>query len=295
MAWETIGLERVDIAGTGFKGAEGIVVDREGSIYGGGSDGVVRKRTPDGRMTELACLSGRPLGMALDGQGNLFVCDGGGHGVLRITADGDVSVFADRVGDLRLVAANFAVFDSHGDLYVTNSTDYPTTDLERFMAELAAPAPRGAVVRLRPDGRGDVVATGLFFANGVAIDPSEEGLYVLESTQQGCVRIAIRKDGTHGAPEPYGPRLGGLCDGCAFDAEGDLIVTLPMANKLVVLEPSGELTTLLEDPDGTKIVGNSNCAFGGPRFDDLYVTSFQADHVARVKLGRPGHRLYHCR
>jgi sugar lactone lactonase YvrE len=51
------------------------------------------------------------------------------------------------------------------------------------MAEIRTPVPKGALVRLRPDGRGEVVAAGVYFANDTAIDPKEEAVYVLQSTQ----------------------------------------------------------------------------------------------------------------
>jgi gluconolactonase len=102
----------------------------------------------------------------------------------------------------------------------------------------------------------------------------------------------MHKDGTHGKPEVYGDNLGGLPDGMAFDTEGYMITTLPMINRLVVVDPTGKVSTLIDDPDGTKTKGPTNCAFGGPNFDDLYIAHLEADHVAKVHLGRKGHPLY---
>ncbi|HEV8711983.1 MAG TPA: SMP-30/gluconolactonase/LRE family protein [Candidatus Binatia bacterium] len=292
MAYQQLNLDQVTSAATGFKGPEGVTVDREGNVYGGGTDGVIRKLSPDGKVTEFARTGGRPAGMALDRQGNLFVCDVGKAAVLKVTPSGAVNVFADQVGSVKLFLPNFPVFDAEGNLYVSNSTNYALTSLEQVMAEVRNPVPNGALVRLRPDGRGEVAATGLYFANGTAIDPKEEAVYVLQSTQNNCARIAMRKDGTHGKTEVFGGNLGGLPDGMAFDAEGYLIITLPMINRLVVLDPTGKLSVLLDDPDGKKTQGPTNCAFGGPQFDDLYIAHLEADHVAKVHLGHKGHPLY---
>jgi gluconolactonase len=292
MAYQQLSLDQVTIAATGFKGPEGVTVDREGNVYGGGADGVIRKLSPDGKVTEFARTGGRPAGMAFDRQGNLFVCDVGKAAMLKVTPSGAVSVFADRVGDLKLTLPNFPVFDAEGDLYVSNSTDHVLGSIEEVMAEVRNPVPKGILVRLRPDGRGDVVATGLYFANGTAIDPREEAVYVLQSTQNNCVRVAKRKDGAFGKPEVFGENLGGLPDGMAFDAEGYLIITLPMINRLVVLDPKGRLSMLLDDPEGKKTQGPTNCAFGGPQFEDLYIAHLEADHIAKVALGRKGHPLY---
>ncbi len=292
MSYQQLSLDQVETAATGFKGPEGVVVDREGNVYGGGTDGVIRKLAPDGTVTECARTGGRPAGMALDQQGNLFVCDPGKAAVLKVTPDGRVSSFADQVGDIKLTLPNFPVFDAEGNLYVSNSTDLTFGNFDKLMEELRNPSPKGALVRLRPDGRGEVVTTGIYFANGTAIDPQEQAVYVLQSSQNNCIRIAMHKDGTHGSPEVFGEDLGALPDGMAFDVEEHLIITLPMVNRLVVLDPNGHLSVLLDDPDGTKTQGPTNCAFGGPNFDDLYIAHLEADHVAKVHLGRKGHPLY---
>lgn len=295
MAYQQIQLDQVTIAATGFKGPEGVNVDREGNVYGGGTDGVIRKLAPDGKVTEFARTGGRPAGMAFDRQGNLFVCDVGKAAVLKVTPSGAVSLFADQAGGLRLTLPNFPVFDAEGNLYVSNSTDHILSGMEDVMAEIRNPVPKGALVRLRPDGRGEVAATGLYFANGTAIDPQENAVYVLQSTQNNCVRVAMRKDGTHGTPEVFGENLGGLPDGMAFDTEGYLIITLPTINRLVVLDPQGKLSVLIDDPEGKKTKGPTNCAFGGPGFDDLYIAHLEADHIAKVHVGRKGHPLYDLR
>lgn len=292
MAYQQLSVDQVAIAATGFKGPEGVIVDREGNVYGGGADGVVRKLAPDGRVSEFARTGGRPAGMALDRQGDLFVCDVGKNAVLKITPGGDVRLFADQVGSVKLCLPNFPVFDADGNLYVTNSTDHPLGGMEDVAAEIRNPVPKGALVRLRPDGRGEVAASGLYFANGAAIDPREEYVYVLQSTRNNCVRIAMHKDGTHGQPEQYGENLGGLPDGMAFDAEGYLIITLPMNNRLVVIDPAGKLSTLVDDHDGKTLLAPTNCAFGGPNFDDLFIAHIEADRVSKLHLGRKGHALY---
>ena len=71
MAYQQLSLDQVTTAATGFKGPEGVSVDRDGNVYGGGTDGGIRKLAPDGTVTEFANTGGRPAGMALDRNGNL--------------------------------------------------------------------------------------------------------------------------------------------------------------------------------------------------------------------------------
>jgi gluconolactonase len=285
--YRQLGLDEVAVASGGFKGPEGVVVDREGNVYGGGDDGVIRRLSPDGALTEVADTGGRPAGMALDRHGSLFVCDVGVTAVLKVTPDGDVSLFADRVEDERLWVPNFPVFDADGNLYVSNSWD------QKVIGE----NPRdgrwvGSLVRLRPDGSGDVVARNIYVANGLAIDPREEAVYVLGAGSNNCYRIARRPDGSHGPAEVFVDDFGTNPDGMAFDAAGHLIVTLPTAGRLVVVDPDGHVSTLLDDPEQTVLDHPTNCAFGGPAFDDLYIASIRADTMLRVHLGQTGHPLY---
>src|SRR5690242_12292942 len=155
MAYQQLQVDQVTVAASGFKGPEGVVVDREGNVYGGGTDGVVRRLSPDGKVTEFARTGGRPAGMALDRQGNLFVCDVGKAAVLKVTPSGAVSLFADEAGGMKLPLPNFPVFDTEGNLYVSNSTDHVLAGMEDVMEEIRRPVPKGTLVRLRPDGRGE--------------------------------------------------------------------------------------------------------------------------------------------
>ena len=54
MPYQQLSPDQVETAATGFKGPEGVVVDRAGNVYGGGTDGVIRKLAPDGTVTEYA-------------------------------------------------------------------------------------------------------------------------------------------------------------------------------------------------------------------------------------------------
>jgi len=296
-------LDAVEIFGKGVMKAEGVVIDKEGNVYGGGRNAVIYKVTPDGKVHELTTLPAGsiPNGITMDRQGNLVYCDLGKKAMMRVTQSGQVSMIADRVGTLALTLPNFASYDAEGNLYVSNSS---TRDINSALVELTKPEPNGALVRIRPDGRGDIVATGIYLANGTAIDPKEEAVYVLESTRNDCLRIAIRKDGTFGKPEVYSKDFPALPDGMAFDVEGNLYVTLPgvgkdgqlvPANQIIKVDTSGKWTVLIDDPTGQKLDLPTNCAFGGPGLQDLYIANLEGDHFSRVHTSFRGHPLYHQR
>ena len=296
-------LDAVEIFGKGVMKAEGVVIDKEGNVYGGGRNGVIYKVTPDGTVHELCTLptGSIPNGITMDRQGNLVYCDLGKKAMMRVTQSGQVSLIADRVGTLALTLPNFASYDAEGNLYVSNSS---TRDINSALVELTNPEPNGALVRIRPDGRGEIVATGIYLANGTAIDPKEEAVYVLESTRDDCLRIAIKKDGTFGKPEIYSKDFPALPDGMAFDVEGNLFVTLPgkgkdgqlvPANQIIKVDTNGKWSLLIDDPTGQKMDLPTNCAFGGPGLQDLYIANLEGDHFNRVHTTFRGHPLYHQR
>lgn len=299
----SIATAQVDVFGTGVLRAEGVVVDREGNTWGGGRNGKVYKVSPDGVVHEVAQLPDRaiPNGVTLDRAGNFVYCDLRHKAVMRCASDGKVSMIADRAGDLPLSIPNFCSYDAEGNLYVSNSSSQPGN---KVFEEFTTPAPNGAVARIRPDGRGEVVATGIYFANGTAIDPNEDAVYVLESSRNDCVRIAIKKDGTFGKPEIYASGFPSIPDGMAFDVQRNLYVTLPgvpkdgklaPTNQIIRIDPNGKWELLIDDPEGTKLAFPTNCAFGGSDMRDLFIANLEGDHLNRVRVVAPGHPLYHQR
>lgn len=298
-----IATETVEIFGTGVLQAEGVVIDRDGNAWGGGRNGTVYKVSPDGVVYKVAQLpeGAVPNGVTLDRAGNFVYCDLRHKAVMRLAPDGKASMIADRAGDLPLSIPNFASYDAEGNLYVSNSS----TQRGRFVfEEFANPAPNGAVVRIRPDGRGEIVSTGIYFANGTAIDPNEDAVYVLESSRNDCVRIQIKKDGTFGKPEIYAKGFSAIPDGMAFDVERNLYITLPGVpkdgklspiNKVIRVDPNGNWEVLIDDAASTKLAFPTNCAFGGPGMQDLFIANLEGDHFNRVHTSFRGHPLYHQR
>lgn len=300
----TIPTESVEVFGTGVLRAEGVVIDKDGNAWGGGRKGQVYKISPDGVVHEVAQLPDRaiPNGVTLDREGNFVYCDLRHKAVMRLSPeDGTVSLIADHAGDFPISIPNFASYDAEGNLYVSNSS---SQEGSKVFGEFLDPQPNGAVVRIRPDGRGEIVATGIYFANGTAIDPNEDAVYVLESSRNDCVRIQIKKDGTFGKPEIYSSGFPALPDGMAFDVDRNLYITLPGVPTAEKLEPrnivikvdtNGKWTELINDPESTKLAFPTNCAFGGPDMRTLYLANLEGDHMNKVHTSFRGHPLYHQR
>jgi gluconolactonase len=262
MIMATIANDKIEVFGKGVEKSEGVVIDKEGNVWGGGRNGTVYKVSPDGKVHEVCQLpeGSVPNGVALDRAGNFVYCDLGKQAVMKCSPEGKVSMIADRVGDVKLTLPNFCSYDAEGNLYISNSS---TEDISKVLGEITTPSPKGALVRVRPDGKGDVIATGIYLANGTAIDPNEDAVYVLESTRNDCLRIQLKKDGTFGKPEIYSKDFPALPDGMAFDVDRNLYITLPAfvtkdgmtpANQVIKVDTNGKWTELINDPSGTKTI-----------------------------------------
>ena len=202
----------------------------------------------------------------------------------------------------RLYGCNYPLVDSRGRIWCSHSTWDASVGLS------GAGADDGFVFRLDPDGSVHVLAQGIRPANGIAMDYDEQHLFVCETTACDVLRYAIEDDGSLGAPERYGPVLGldipampdqrplpvewrsrlGLTDGCGFDVDGNLWVTLVMANKVVAITPEGEVVTMLDDPQGKLMRNPTNVSWGGDGLRDLYIGGITSDYVVKAPSPAPG-------
>jgi len=155
------------------------------------------------------------------------------------------------------------------------------------------------------------MADGIHFANGLALDADESHIYVCETSGCDVLRYRIRSDGSLGLPERYGPLLGdpwpasfpdpeamkrlGLTDGCGFDNEGNLWVTLVTANRIVAITPRGDVVPIIEDPNGEIMRQPTNVSWGGADMRDLYIGSIATDYVLHTHSPVPGLPLFHQR
>src|SRR5580704_17867274 len=98
----TYSVDQVEIFGQGVLKSEGVVVDKENNVYGGGRNGIFYKVTPDGKVSEFCTLpvGSIPNGVTMDSKGDLVYCDLGKQAMMRVSQSGQVSMITDRVGTL---------------------------------------------------------------------------------------------------------------------------------------------------------------------------------------------------
>jgi sugar lactone lactonase YvrE len=186
-----------------------------------------------------------PNGLALDAEGNVVVANIGTDRVELLTRSGDLRVLLDQLDGKPLGKVNFVLRDSRDRLWVTVSTR-----VSPWPNAIRSNLADGYIVLI--DERGArIVADGLAFANEIRFDEKEAFLYVAETTAKRVSRFSVSEDGELGPRETYGPsQLGpGLIDGFAFDAYGNLWCAMIFSDRLVAIDPTGELHTLMDDGD----------------------------------------------
>jgi len=270
---------------TDIPGAEGIAIANDGRIFIGAEDGWIYAIAPNDDVSQYVKTPGRPLGIAIDRQENLFVCDWEAHGVYKVDRNKEVSLFADTDGIHKMQFPNFCVFDEQGDLYVSD------TGTARWRQQIHNPD--GKIFRISPTGQCEMFAEGLYQTNGLAIRRGESALYVIQTLANNVLRLEIKPDGKLGNVSVYARNLDSVPDGMAFTESGDLLVVTGLMEIIYRIRPNLAMDIFLQDVNAEKLVSPANPAFGGPNFDELYITNLGGNSVSRVKGVPRGQKLYH--
>jgi sugar lactone lactonase YvrE len=172
-------------------GAEDVVVavagPDEGSVYTGTEDGAIWRLRHDGnRIEKVAHTGGRPLGIEIDVDGRLLVCDAK-RGLLRVDATtGSIEAVTDRVAGVPMVFCNNAAVAADGTVWFSDSSVH--YGIDRWKDDFVQDTRTGRLLRLGSDGDVEVILDGLAFANGVALAADESYVAVAETGARTVVR-----------------------------------------------------------------------------------------------------------
>ncbi len=186
--------EAIDIAP--HEGPESIARDARGRLYVATAGGTILRLAPDGSGPQVwARTGGRPLGMAFDAGGTLFVADGA-RGLLAVDTAGAVRLLADHADGVRIAFADDVAVANDGKVYLTDaSTKFGGRDLgdeDASVLDIVEHGGHGRLLEWDPaTGRATTVMRGLEFANGVAMTADHQGVLLCETGRYRVIRVGV--------------------------------------------------------------------------------------------------------
>jgi gluconolactonase len=315
---------------------ECILAERDGTLWAADARGGVMRIAPDGSQQLIipyvehqkespngsaASFEDRyvqakgslPNGLAFAENGDFIIANWGTDAVEVMTRDGRLRTLYTEIDGKPLGKANFVLRDSKNRIWLTvNTREQPWTK------QINTKVSDGYIALIDEKGI-RVVAEGFCGTNEARLDPKEEWLYVVESTVWRISRLRIQSDGSLTDREIYGPsQLDGFPDGFAFDAFGNLWVTLIFTDQLIAITPDGEVLTLLDDSDpatkaqlfehfrastvtpeimgathGTLAPWLASLTFGGPDLQTVYLGSLRGTTIPYFRSPVAGQPMIH--
>ena len=261
---------------------------------------IMRYDHATGECTEYRTGTNNTNGLNFDAQGRLYGCSGGGRCILRFDPGGDVDVLPHLLDGKRHNRPNDLAIDRKGRIWFTDPSGQLTAE-ERELDH-------ASVLRLDPAPESDSGWTlrrmthDTFAPNGLLFSQDERTLYVVQSDYDGVRDLRaypLRDDDTLGqftVLHVFGEDFRGVhrgLDGMCLDTEGNIIAAGGWRQAgpgplVYVFSPAGRVIETHPVPADWP----TNCAFGGPALDILYVTT-RGGHLFRVNnTGRRGWVLY---
>lgn len=269
---------------TGCVWAEGPVwLPNDGSVLWSDipNDRVLRWM-PDGAVSVALRPAEFQNGHTLDLDGSVIACSHGRRRLERLASDGKVTAIVDRYQGRRLNSPNDVVVRSDGTIWFSDPTYGIISDWEGHRADPEIESRH--VFRFDPR-TGDLRAltAALDQPNGLAFSPDESVLYVSDTSDErraahggGTIMRFEVVDGSElAAPRTFYLVPDGVSDGFRVDVHGNVWTSAD--DGIHVVAPDGRRLGRLPVPERV-----SNCVFGGPEGDRLFVTATTSLYVVDV-------------
>jgi gluconolactonase len=258
--------------------------------------GCVTWISADGRARRTVARTGRPNGLAIDRELNIWVAETNQCALLRMSLDGAYERFAEDCHGERFLFLNDLALAPNGDIYLTDSG----IAMEEFApgGELHPDCKNlrydGRVYRIDPDsGNIERVDNGYWFTNGIAFGPDQD-LYVAETFSGRIYRYPWQDGRVTGPKEVFGNVLNpdqpeGVKgpDGMKFGRNGLLYVAVFGQGDVTVLDSGGRVVERL--PVGGE--WPTNLVFGPDGEQRIYVTEAETGTVRVAEVGTDGYPL----
>ncbi|MBN2531175.1 MAG: SMP-30/gluconolactonase/LRE family protein [Deltaproteobacteria bacterium] len=186
-------------------GPESVAINSKGDRFAAMHDGtIIRLAAGNDTHENWVNTEGRPLGIVFDANDNLVVADPF-NGLMRIGPDKKKTLLTNTVDDKPLCYINNADIASDGKIYFSDSSSkfcakiwggtYPAS-----LLDIMEHGGHGRLLVYNPKNNTTrTLLSGLNFANGVALDPKEQFVLVVETSSYRIVRYWLKgpRAGSH--------------------------------------------------------------------------------------------------
>ena len=269
---------------------EGPSFDRAGNLYVTDIPfGRIFRISPQLEWTLVAEYDGWPNGIAIHGDGSLWIADYR-KGLLRLEPD-RLAGESDRLpgegrGPIPLLphrnsesfkGLNDLTFDRDGNCYFTDQGQSGLHD------------PSGRVYRLGATGHLDLLIGGIPSPNGVALDKAGKVIFVAVTRANQVWRGPLLADGSVTKVGAFRSFFGASGpDGMALDVDDRLVVAHASLGGAFLLNARGEVTHFIASPAGSTV---TNVAYR-PGTSKLVMTESETGAVLEADMPAPGALLF---
>ena len=233
-----------------LKGPEALTFTSTGEMITGLADGRVVSVSSDFRSCKvLGQVDGRPLGVALDGEGRALVADAQ-NGVVQLQGGTELRTLVHDADGIPVKFADDLTIDGQGRVYLTDvSWKY---GFDEQMLDVLEHGAHGRLIRYQPeDDLSVTMLAELNFANGVTLGPDETYILINETTAYRVTRFWLKGDKA-GQREIFSDNLPGFPDNISFNGQDrfwvalfaprsailDAIAPYPLLRRMIVRLPS---------------------------------------------------------
>jgi len=241
---------QADVLATGLDNPIGVAVDGSGDVFIADTyHNRVVEVEPDGTQLTIGSGLNKPTAVAVDGSGDVFIADTLNSQVVEVKPDGTQIPIGSG-----LAAPGGVAVDGSGDVFIGDFG-------------------HNRVVEVEPDGTQTTIVSGLNQPQGVAVD-SQGDVFIADTGNKRI--LEVQPDGTQTTV------VSGLtfAPGVAADAAGDVFIANGFSNQVLEVSADGTQTTFgsgLFTPEGVAVDAAG----------DVFIGDTNHNRVVKVTAGLP--------